>query len=616
MSAVDDFITSAATGNKAPTLDGDIERDHYGRYLILTEDGLKNVPHTRATTVAKTLSDTYNLEQWGKRMAAIGLTRRPDLFARVASIDPEDKKTLNAVLEEAQEAAEASVGRNLGTALHSFTERLDRGDDVSTTPAPWNADLVAYREEMVRAGVRIVPDMIERVVVCEALSVAGTFDRLVTIPGQDLPLVADLKTAKEIFDWLQILIQLAIYAGADFIYNPKTKTREPMPQVNQDWALVMHLPPGKACCTLYLLNIGQAREAVELAMSTREWRKRSDRLVVELGELQAAIDGYADLGTLLGQSIDQPAPDVEGLQRPALDPAVIDMANTGLRRRLGDVVKAGVPSTMVIWPAGVPTFKEGGPTTWAQVKAVEALLEKLDAEMGMPFVERLPDDPTVAKAIGDPSIGIAGADQVAPVYPIERPDPAVLEDLRDRNALLPPDLRQRALDMAREAGVPGRHLEWTAFHVKTIEEAIASCEIVATARLSDVKAALGEFEADQVLGILTCAGHEQGSHVDELEAVRIVAIARAVDSGALGLALNDDGLHVVQCNDAVAETALLFAHSTKTAVVAAAKTAAALHGRPKPRSTAEVVADPVLVAVLTAEDSTSNQQPESENPNE
>ena len=60
-----------------------IERDRYGRPMILPPKGKEKVPYTRATTIANSLDDASALVAWKMRMAAIGLTTRPDLLVAI-----------------------------------------------------------------------------------------------------------------------------------------------------------------------------------------------------------------------------------------------------------------------------------------------------------------------------------------------------------------------------------------------------------------------------------------------------------------------------------------------------------------------------------------------------
>lgn len=252
------------------------KRDRYGRYLIPDPETGKERPWTRATTWAKTCSDTFGLTKWELRMTALGLAKRPDLLAQVATVtDPDDrdaKKLLDGVCEDAKEAAGSSIRRNLGTALHAMTEHIDAGRDF-TVPDAHRADLDAYRAAT--SGLKIDPSHIERIVTVPTLGVAGTFDRLVTHDGQLM--VADLKTGWDVLYGMgEIAIQLALYANAATIYDAATATHTPMPDVSRERALVFHLPVGEATCTIYEVDVAAGWEMAQVCGTVRTWRKRKD----------------------------------------------------------------------------------------------------------------------------------------------------------------------------------------------------------------------------------------------------------------------------------------------------------------------------------------------------
>jgi hypothetical protein len=210
----------------------------------------------------------------------------------------------NGIVDQAQEAAKAKSGANLGTALHRFTERIDRGEEVQV-PGQWIPDVEAYTKTLAAAGVEVIPRWLERVVVVPKLHVAGTLDRLVTVPGYDLPLVADLKTGQDVvkYGMGDISVQLALYAGATHAWLGSTDdirrdrwgryllpdpdknpgAYEEMPTVDRERALVIHLPVGRAECHLHVVDIAAGRLAASKAVWVREWRKRKD-LSTPLGE--------------------------------------------------------------------------------------------------------------------------------------------------------------------------------------------------------------------------------------------------------------------------------------------------------------------------------------------
>lgn len=286
------------------------KRDRYGRYLLPDPDSGKELPWTRATTFAKSISDSFGLTRWELRMAVKGVAMRADLYALAAATD--DRTKLDRIAADAKEAAAASSGANLGSALHGFTERLDRGETVDV-PEPWRGDVAAYHKALNRAKVRIRSQYIERIIVVPELRVAGTLDRIVEHSGGLH--IADVKTGKDLsYGWLEIAIQLALYAHAGAMWNDTTHTYEPMPTVDPNWGIVMHLPVGKARCDLYQVDIGAGWEAAQTCQQVRQWRNRRDLstpLVVadwdplanlarqnSTNQLAAQIDAAATIGEL------------------------------------------------------------------------------------------------------------------------------------------------------------------------------------------------------------------------------------------------------------------------------------------------------------------------------
>jgi len=121
-----------------------IIRDRWGRPLIEPIGGGKAIPYTRVSTLAKALDDKTGLTKWMQRMVLEGVSSRPDLAA-LASAAKGDAKQLGKIVELAMAAAESDRAANLGTAIHSFTERIDAGDRLysdaplggHSTPARW-----------------------------------------------------------------------------------------------------------------------------------------------------------------------------------------------------------------------------------------------------------------------------------------------------------------------------------------------------------------------------------------------------------------------------------------------------------------------------------------------
>lgn len=276
--------------------DDDVPRDRWGRYIIPHPETGKSQSWTRATTFAKSISDTFALSQWSQRMVAKGLTLRPDLLAMTHSLDVKaDKDKLNGICEDAKAAAGNKVAANLGTALHSFSEELDRGNmTVADIPDPHRDDIAAYATAMKSAGVTIADGMIEKQVCLPSFEVGGTFDRILDLStiepwfrealrtagynmdhGEEA--IGDVKSGQDLqYGWNEIAIQLAIYAmaaRATGVWDRKTKTWLPPRPVRLDFAIVMHMPVGQKTCTLWALDLKEAHEAMDLCRRVRRWRK-------------------------------------------------------------------------------------------------------------------------------------------------------------------------------------------------------------------------------------------------------------------------------------------------------------------------------------------------------
>lgn len=240
-----------------------VQRDRWGRPLIIPPGGGKPVAYTRCTTFVGALEDTYALGRWQQRQVAIGLSQRPDLILAAAA-HRDDRDKLNEVCEQAHEAAASHAAATTGTALHRLAERLDRGETLDAIPPDYRADLDAYRQ----VTAEFTHEHVEEMLVHDEMKVAGTPDRLVRWRGELV--VFDLKTGSIEFGMGKISMQLAMYSRS-VLYNPVTGQRTDL-GINQAEAIVCHLPAGKGTATLYSVDIAQGWAGVELARQVRQWR--------------------------------------------------------------------------------------------------------------------------------------------------------------------------------------------------------------------------------------------------------------------------------------------------------------------------------------------------------
>jgi hypothetical protein len=235
--------------------------------------------------VAKTLADTYALNNWQQRKVAEGIGRRPDLYALCAATDADDSKSLDEICYRAKEASGGNLGSSLGTAFHNFTETAEKTGNLNHVPAQFRDDMAAYMSAIKEANITIHDNMTELVVVEPIYQIAGMFDRLYDMPGEDLPVIGDLKTAKKVeYGISEIAVQLAIYAHATHIWDPETETYAPMPPVNQDWALVMSLPIGSQKCRLIRVDIAAGWDMMETIQEVRKYKSRATSKLMSLYE--------------------------------------------------------------------------------------------------------------------------------------------------------------------------------------------------------------------------------------------------------------------------------------------------------------------------------------------
>lgn len=254
----------------------DVPRDRWGRPMLPPPQplGAKPIAYTRATTVAKALDDTAGLMLWKQRMTLLGLVARRDLLIAAAATSPEDSKALNRLATEAADAGGATAAATTGTALHAFTERLDRGMDVGHVPAEHVGDLDAYQQLARDVGWRV--RAVEQFTALDPYRVAGTADRVLEIGGRWY--IADLKTGSSVGFHHAWAIQFAIYAHA-IPFDIEHMRRVPWERTPElDRALVIHLPAGKGRASAHWIDIAAGWDAFRLAMQARTWLARKDLL--------------------------------------------------------------------------------------------------------------------------------------------------------------------------------------------------------------------------------------------------------------------------------------------------------------------------------------------------
>jgi hypothetical protein len=291
--------------------------------------------YRRTSTLVKEVeTDREYLDLWKLRQVAEGMSVRDDLVLALKAMGRppvtgwtrEQKKQIDEIAEKAMQAAKTTDGAITGTAMHTLTERVDRGEPIDTVaaglPATTAQSLRAYAKLRELNGWQTVE--IERTVVCDELQVAGTFDRVEYLPELDsllgpgvcqyghgpddehfgghddrpfdgLPVIADVKTEKDpTLNGLHIGPQLAIYSRARRMWKRLPGMRhsgrtypsgDPImvpngeyvaaPCVRQDVGVVVHVADGDAAPLL--INLAEGWSAARAAHEQINRKSRAKR---------------------------------------------------------------------------------------------------------------------------------------------------------------------------------------------------------------------------------------------------------------------------------------------------------------------------------------------------
>lgn len=247
----------------------EIPRDRFGRPMVMPPKGSRRQSYRRVTTFVGCLEDMNGLLKWKARQVAYGMGQRRDLVLAAAATDPADKSALGKIADKAEEAALSSAGATVGTAVHSLTERIDRGKPLGPVPHEAEADIAAYTE----ATKAIEWLGIESFRVHDDWKVAGTADRIGRLHGRLK--IFDIKTGSIDYPH-KMAMQLAMYARST-PYDIATDTRGEDPEpVDLNTGIIIHLPAGQGVCNLYEIDIAKGWGACLLAHKVWSWRGVKD----------------------------------------------------------------------------------------------------------------------------------------------------------------------------------------------------------------------------------------------------------------------------------------------------------------------------------------------------
>lgn len=261
------------------------QRDGNNRYVLLHKDDkgkLQPRSHTRATTIAGTISDAWALEQWELRMLAYGLVRRDDLVSLALTHDPDTDRSVYAdIIKKSHARAETDRKAGHGTALHAAVDKYDSGVPLDQIPERFHERLTEYRRATDEAGLTFPKSSIERVISIDAYKIGGRVDRLGAITADGLSVVSDLKTGS-LHDsgWVEICAQLAIYANHDAVHTPQPDgpaKRGKRIDVDRKLGLIIHLPQDGGPCEIHELDLQLGWDVTITSLEARALRNAAKK---------------------------------------------------------------------------------------------------------------------------------------------------------------------------------------------------------------------------------------------------------------------------------------------------------------------------------------------------
>jgi hypothetical protein len=274
-----------------PTVENGGREPRYGRYLLPNPKTGKGKTWRRATTFARQLDDTYNLDAWQRRHlvrgAAMAAATDPARLAPYAQLDVrEDKQILNDLAEALMTESGVHTAAEQGTLVHTLTEDVDRAttaeqdaDAWYAVPEHYAADVAAYSKALETYGLRVVPSLLERRTAVLEYGVAGTFDqvcevvRLMDWSRRDGLAVGDFvvtdkKTGSDMsYGTGTHGIQLWLYArgiNTSGVWDAFTGQWTHPVTVREDVGIIVHIPLEKGECTLHSLNLRRGQEGAML----------------------------------------------------------------------------------------------------------------------------------------------------------------------------------------------------------------------------------------------------------------------------------------------------------------------------------------------------------------
>jgi hypothetical protein len=220
------------------------------------------------TGIVGTLDKSNFLIPWAKRLTAQAAIDNRSKLEEWVELSGRDGAVsmLTGVATKARDKA-----GEVGSEVHALADAINRGTPV-TVSAEMAPFVDAYREWVARFQPTFLAT--EEMVYSETHGYAGTFDSIVEIAGKVW--LTDIKTAEK-GPFEETAIQLAAYAGADWIGRANDTTRYGIPRIDEYGVLKVR-PEG---AELYPFDVTGDEFEVFLALARATgWRKNKAKTVI------------------------------------------------------------------------------------------------------------------------------------------------------------------------------------------------------------------------------------------------------------------------------------------------------------------------------------------------
>jgi hypothetical protein len=248
-------------------------RDRYGRALVKDPSDLAaTISMKRPSSMAKMLDDMSGLVKWKSGRSALGVALNPTLADEIRQAitdpdDPDQKRYLHTLADEAADYAGAAEGRDYGSLVHALAEAALAGRDWRSFLGEWDD------RELVEAAVDSLFDAIaehgitvthnEAPIVNSRCGAAGSTDGIGQVFDEELGKVVsrifDIKCSKPSslrLSWAPYGLQTTIYATGDCLYDPHTGGRTQFPDdFDRETAYIFHVDWRQGKTTIYQVDL-------------------------------------------------------------------------------------------------------------------------------------------------------------------------------------------------------------------------------------------------------------------------------------------------------------------------------------------------------------------------